>query len=224
MTTTSASPAAPARQSRAPTNTNDSTMTTATITRRGRASASKFTQPSSPRPCHNGRKPKGPVCRNAKSVEVAAPTVKRGFVMSELVRPALARAGMVAGKMGLSARTTARLRTCYEHLAHPLPVVRPRVVLKSPVGATMTVISLAARTAAPITLPAGRTAAPTFNDTTDPAQIALHAAAENALATALHLLRDPSGTAADLQRATARAIRAATLLKRACAAQEGAAA
>jgi hypothetical protein len=77
-------------------------------------------------------------------------------------------------------------------------------------------ISLASRRAAPITLPAGRTAAPTFNDTTDPAQIALHAQAENALAMALHLLRDPTGTAQDLQRATGRAIRAATLLKRAC--------
>lgn len=88
----------------------------------------------------------------------------------------------------------------------------------------MTKVYTLARTAAPI-LPAGRTAAPTFNDTTDPAQIALHAAAENALAMALHLLRDPAGTAADLQRATARAIRAATLLKRACAAHvEGGAA
>ncbi len=78
----------------------------------------------------------------------------------------------------------------------------------------MTVLSLA-RTAAPITT-ASRTAAP-FTDTADRDTIALHMQAENALSMALSLLRDPSGTAADLQRATARAIRAATLLKRACA-------
>jgi hypothetical protein len=42
---------------------------------------------------------------------------------------------------------------------------------------------------------------------------------------ALGLLRNPQGTAADLERATARACRAATLLRRACAAQaEGGAA
>ncbi len=80
----------------------------------------------------------------------------------------------------------------------------------------MTVLSLAARTAAPIHH-ASRTAAPAFTDTTDRDTIALHMQAENALSMALSLLRDPAGTAADLQRATARAIRAATLLKRACA-------
>lgn len=83
------------------------------------------------------------------------------------------------------------------------------------------IITLASRRAAPISLPKSSA----FTDTTDRDTIALHVQAENALAMALHLLRDPSGTAADLQRATARAIRAATLLKRACAAQaEGAAA
>ena len=83
------------------------------------------------------------------------------------------------------------------------------------------------RTAAPIISIASRRAAPTPSalDTTDPALIALHAQAENALAVALGLLRNPAGTAADLERATARACRAATLLKRACAAQvEGGAA
>ncbi len=88
-------------------------------------------------------------------------------------------------------------------------------------------IATLARTAAPIITLASRRAAPTpsATDTTDPQIIALHAAAENALAAALGLLRNPTGTAADLERATARACRAATLLKRACAAQvEGGAA
>jgi hypothetical protein len=60
---------------------------------------------------------------------------------------------------------------------------------------------------------AGRRAAPLITNTTDRDTIALH------------VLRSPVGTAADLERATARACRAATLLRRACAAQvEGGAA
>lgn len=39
---------------------------------------------------------------------------------------------------------------------------------------------------------------------------------ENALSTALHLVRQPSPTTAALQVATARAVRAASLLKHAC--------
>ncbi|MEY5099197.1 MAG: hypothetical protein RJA36_1916 [Pseudomonadota bacterium] len=88
-------------------------------------------------------------------------------------------------------------------------------------------IAALARTAAPIISIASRRAAPTPSalDTTDRDTIALHVQAENALAIALGLLRNPTGTAADLERATARACRAATLLKRACAAQvEGGAA
>ena len=178
---------------------------------------------------HNGRKPKGPMCDDIFSVEVAAPTVKRGIVMSELIRRAPARAGMVAGKMGLPARMAARLRTCHQHLAHPLRVMTHGVVPKSPVGAkTMTqAYATLARTAAPIITLASRRAAPIQSqaDTTDPQTIALHVAAENALSMALSMLRNPAGTAADLERATARAIRAATLLKRACAAKvEGGAA
>ncbi len=79
-------------------------------------------------------------------------------------------------------------------------------------------------TAHVITL-ASRRAAPSITDTTDRDTIALHVAAENALSMALSMLRNPAGTVADLERATARACRAATLLKRACAAQvEGGAA
>jgi hypothetical protein len=43
-------------------------------------------------------KAKAPVCRSTLYRVVAAPTVKRGFVTSELIRPALARAGMVLGR------------------------------------------------------------------------------------------------------------------------------
>lgn len=89
----------------------------------------------------------------------------------------------------------------------------------------MTNVITLARAAAPILHASCRAApAPSFLDTTDPELIRLSAAADNALAMALHLLRDPTGTAADLQRATARAIRAASLLKQACAQVEGGAA
>ena len=82
------------------------------------------------------------------------------------------------------------------------------------------------RTAAPIISIASRRAAPIQSqaDITDPQIIALHTAAENALASALHLLRSIDCDPAKLQAATGRAIRATTLLKRACAAQEGGAA
>lgn len=52
-------------------------------------------------------------------------------------------------------------------------------------------------------------------DTTHPETIRLHGLAENALSTALHCLRSVDCSPAKLQTATARAIRAATLLKRA---------
>lgn len=66
------------------------------------------------------------------------------------------------------------------------------------------------RTAAP---------APSYTDTTDPQTIQLHITAENALASALHLLRADDCDTAKLQAATGRAIRAATALKRLCAVQ-----
>lgn len=65
--------------------------------------------------------------------------------------------------------------------------------------------------------PASRRAAPT----TPPASletIQLHAQAHNALSTALHYLALPDCTPQQLHTATARAVRAATLLKRASAA------
>ena len=68
------------------------------------------------------------------------------------------------------------------------------------------VITLASRRAAPTTPPASLES------------IQLHAQAHNALSTALHFLGQPDCTAQQLQTATARAVRAATLLKRASAA------
>lgn len=56
---------------------------------------------------------------------------------------------------------------------------------------------------------------PSVLDTTNPEAIRLHAQAENALATALHELRRLDATTDALRLATARATRAATLLKRA---------
>ncbi len=71
------------------------------------------------KPCYDFCKPKGPVCRNTFGSEVAAPTLKRGFVMSDFVRCWSSSIGMVTGEMGLSARTAARRNPCYEHLVHP---------------------------------------------------------------------------------------------------------
>ena len=186
-------------------------------------------QPKSARPCHNRHKPKGPVLQNTSGQAVAAPTDKRGFVMSEFVRSGVARCGMVYGHGGgyLQGRPHGFTRVLNHH-AHPLCFKTRLVASESRQGAkTMTKVIPLVRTAAPI-ITASRCAAPSLSildNTTDPAMIALHVQAENALAFALGLLRKPQGTAADLERATARAVRAATLLKRACAAQaQGAAA
>lgn len=75
------------------------------------------------------------------------------------------------------------------------------------VRTTAHAIALHSRRAAPIT------------HTTNRDTIALHVQAVNALNMALGLMLNPQGSAADLERATARACRAATLLKRLSAAQ-----
>ncbi len=56
--------------------------------------------------------------------------------------------------------------------------------------------------------------------TTHPEAIRLHGLASNALSTALYLLNKVDSTPAQLQQATARAVRAATLLKRASVAAD----
>ncbi len=82
----------------------------------------------------------------------------------------------------------------------------------------MTKVEPLARAHAPTLYLAGHRAAPTpaATDTTTPP---LRTQAENALTAALELLRSAEVTAADLQRATGRVIRAATAMKRLSAAQ-----
>lgn len=70
---------------------------------------------------------------------------------------------------------------------------------------------------------ASRRAAPPTQTPTEPLElIQLHAQAHNALSTALHCLQQPECSPQHLKTATARAVRAATLLKRASAASAGA--
>ena len=65
-------------------------------------------------------KPRGPVRSNTFSEAVAAPTEKRGFVSPKFSRCRHSGIGMVSGGMGLPVRMAARLRTCFQHPAHPL--------------------------------------------------------------------------------------------------------
>ena len=159
---------------------------------------------------YTARKPKGPVCRNAKHAEVAAPTYKRGFVMPKFRGVVRRRAPflVVSGGMGISARTAARLRACYEHPAHLLPVVRPQVVCLIHAGTkTMPTITQASRRAAPLM--------PTMG-TTDPIQ--LHADAHNALNMAVFYLRQPQ---ANVPGARRKAIQALAALRNLSATLEG---
>lgn len=173
--------------------------------------------------CYICVKPKGPVRKNTSDHAVAAPTDKRGFVMSEFVRSGVARCGLVYGHGGghPQGRPHGVIRVLNHH-AHPLRVRTRLVASESHHGAkTMTKAFATVRAAAPIITLASRRAAPIKSqaDITDPHVIALHAAAENALASALHLLRAIDCDPAKLQAATGRAIRAASLLKQASAAQ-----
>ena len=100
---------------------------------------------------YTARKPKGPVLENTTSEAVAAPTDKRGFVVPNFRGWRTCAASMVSGGMGLPARMAARLRTCFQHPAHPLRLKTQTVVfLATPEGAkTMTAITQ--RKPAPIT-------------------------------------------------------------------------
>lgn len=178
------------------------------------------------RPCYSRVKPKGPVLNTPQITRLQPPPKSGVLSCPNSAVPGFPGAAWFLGKMGLSARLAARRDPCVQHLAHPSPLNRRRVASESHHGAkTMTKLSLV-RPAAPV-ITASPSAAPILSDldTRNPETIALHIAAENALSMALSMLRNPAGTVADLERATARACRAATLLKRACsAAQEGGAA
>ena len=112
----------------------------------------KITFPNCRASWHNRAKPKGPVLENTKHAEVAPPTVKRGFVMPKLfglVRP-LAPSFMVTGGMGISVRTAARLRACFQHPVHLLRLKTQHVESLIHAGTkSMTTSQTAIRTAAP---------------------------------------------------------------------------
>lgn len=171
-------------------------------------------------------KPKGPVLENTPGYAVATPPEKRGFVMSESVRPAPARAGMVLGRMGLPVRMAARRIPCFQHPAHPLRLKTWRVVSESRYGAkTMTKAFPLVRKPAPTTPPGTAKGAPTPTPTQHGTDlVALHMVACNGLNAALRLLTDPGTTDSDaavFAHALARAMRATTALKRACAELNG---
>lgn len=178
--------------------------------------------------CYSHRKPKGPVCEDIFGYAVAAPTDKRGFVMPEFDRSGVARCDMVYGHGGGYPQGRPHgVTRVFNHHAHPSRVKARLVDSESRYGVpTMTQAINLVRPAAPIvTIKRPAAPVPSALDTTAPDVIAQLVAAENALSMALSMLRNPAGTAADLQRATARVIRASSLLKRACAAQvEGGAA
>ncbi|WP_143059569.1 hypothetical protein [Giesbergeria anulus] len=96
-----------------------------------------------------GPKPRGPVRRNTKSVEVATPTDERGFVTPQFFRYGLSHSGMVYGHgVGYPQGHPHGYGRVSNRHAHPLCVETQRVVLH-PVGAkTMQQVTLA-RTAAP---------------------------------------------------------------------------
>lgn len=129
-------------------------------------------------PCYIGDKSKGPVLENTKHAEVVAPTVKRGFVMPKfygLVRPLAPLSFMVTGGMGISVRTAARLRACFQHPVHLLRLKTQFVEPLIHAGTkSMTTSQTAICTAAPSA------------STTDP--IALHIKALNCLSICRALL------------------------------------
>lgn len=165
--------------------------------------------------CYIHSKPRGPgltspVLENTSKTAVATSTVKRGFVSSKfwgLVR--LHQSFKVTGEMGLSypnsqdrgrslsARTPARLFTCFQHLVHPMRLKTQQVGSLIQTGIqTMTAITQQASRA---------TNAPT-KGTPDPIQ--LHAQAHNALNMAVFYLRQPQANTAAARRKAVQALAA----------------
>lgn len=162
-----------------------------------------------PASCYIGSKPRGPVLENTKHAEVATPTVKRGFVSSKFrALRTFAHRSLVTGGMGISVRTAARLRACFQHPVHLLRLKTQSVAPSIHAGIqTMTVISQASRRAA-------RTKPTT--GTIDPIQ--LHADAHNALNMAVFYLRQPQ---ANTDAARRKAIQALAALRGLSLALEG---
>lgn len=182
---------------------------------------------SARKPCYDFCRSKGPVLDTPWDTRLQPPPESGVLSRPNSSGTGLPVSSWLWGWERLSVRTAARRIPCVYPHPRPLGLDSQRRVSESRYGAqTMTKVYTLARAAAPITT-ASRRAAPiqSASDITDPHVIALHAAAENALASALHLLRSLDCDPAKLQQATGRAMRATTLLKRACAAQvEGGAA
>lgn len=164
-------------------------------------------------------KAKAPVLKNTLSEAVAAPTEKRGVVMLNFwgwCGCTSLRFWGVVGAIRKDARTASDV--FLTTTLHPMRSKTQTVALVTPEGAkTMTTLHLASRRAAPNVSP-----------TQHPADlVALHMTACNGLSAALHLLTSASTTEADsavFALALARAMRATTALKRACAELNGGAA
>lgn len=183
--------------------------------------AVKAGQRSRARLCYSFSRSKGPALVTPRS-RGCNPHRQAGFCHARIATGARLRvSAWFRGWERLSARTAARRDPCdYPH-PHQYGLVSLLVFQVSSRSEPMTQAATLVRIAASSISHASRRAVPiqSTTDTIDPQILGLHIAAENALAAALGLLRNPSGTTADLQRATARACRAATPLKRACAAQ-----
>ena len=150
-----------------------------------------------PSSIYNSAKPRGPVLENTFSEAFATPNDKRGFVMSKILAVrTFAQSLMVSGGMGLSVRTPAWLRTCFQHPVHPMRLKTQTVGFCDPEGnQTMTVITKASRRAA-ITPTKGNT------------PIQLHADARNALSTAVFYLTQPQANVAGARRKAVQALAA----------------
>ena len=185
------------------------------------AKTARAGQQSRARLCYSFSRPKGPALVTPRS-RGCNPHRQAGFCHARIATGARLRvSAWFRGWERLSARTAARRDPCdYPH-PHQYGLVSLLVFQVSSRSEPMTQAATLVRTAAPSISHASRRAVPiqSTTDTTNPQILGLHIAAENALATALGLLRNPTGNSVDLERATASACRAATLLKRACAAQ-----
>lgn len=148
--------------------------------------------------CYIACKPRGPVLENTIPAEVAAPTIKRGFVTSKFfgtVRSCVLLQ-LFKGGMGISVRTAARLLACFQHPVHLMRLKTQTVVsFGSPAG-IQTMIAITALKKAP----------KPNSGTPDPIQ--LHADARNALSMAVFYLSQPQANVAGARRKAVQALSA----------------
>lgn len=135
---------------------------------------------------------------NIKPAEVAAPTIKRGFVTSKFsgVVRSYVLFQLFKGGMGISVRTAARLLACFQHPVHLMRLKTQTVVsFGSPAG-IQTMIAITAQNTAPT--PASGS----------PDTIQLHADARNALSMAVFYLSQPQANVAGARRKAVQALSA----------------